>query len=137
MGMFDYIRVEVELPGGESFPCRDPNVDGDEPVLDSKMFQTKCLDNALRTYCITLNGELYSDEWDYEAVERDVDETHIFYGLPILQKIEGSYHREYLTDFHGDIIFYGGLRPDNIWRDYHARFTDGKLTKLWYTDHTY
>lgn len=116
MGLFDTIKVEQKIPG---FPDI-PNVE----------FQTKSLDNAMENYVITNNGELYREVWEYEWVEDN--------SMPILKgfmkKVEGSYRREYLTDYHGDIIFYEGKKVDGTWRDYTARFTEGKLTRIWYED---
>lgn len=112
MGMFDYIRCEVQLPGYSS--------------VTEEQFQTKSFDNTLDNYVITAKGELYRDVWDYEWIE---DETSPIGGYS--NKVEGSYRREYLTDMHGDIIFYNGKKIDGKWYDYFARFTEGKLTRLW------
>lgn len=117
--MFDEIRVEVKLPDG---------------IFDTDCwYQTKSLDNAMNKYVITANGELYEEQWDWQWIE---DHTHFLGGYTV--KIENSYRREYLTDFHGDVIFYSGRTPVNgMWRDYYARFTDGKLSKMWYKDTDY
>ena len=116
MGLFDTIKVEQKIPGFSD----TPNVE----------FQTKSLDNCMENYVITKNGELYREVWDYEWFEDN--------NMPILKgfmkKVEGSYRREYLTDYHGDIIFYEGKKIDGKWRDYTARFTEGKLTRMWYED---
>ena len=117
MGMFDEIRVEQLLPGNTE--------------ITDEWYQTKSLENALVKYVITAKGELYEERWDYKWI---TDEGHMLKGH--LEKIEGSYHRKYLTDYHGDIIFYTGLE-NKVWRDYYARFTDGKLTKMWYKDTQY
>ena len=124
MGMFDEIRIEQILPGNTK--------------ITDKWFQTKSFDNHMVRYVINANGELYKEHWDYEWVS---DEGYIFF-KGYLQKVKGSYRREYLTDFHGDVIFYAGwpdasVNEDRVWRDYTARFTEGKLTKVWYTDSKY
>ena len=121
MGMFDYIKCEVQLPG-YSF-------------ITDEEFQTKSLDNCMDHYVITNKGELYREVWDYEWV--DDNEIPIIKGA--MRKIEGSYRREYLTNFHGDIIFYTSkpMNEDRIWRDYTARFTEGKLSRVWYEDKQY
>ncbi len=118
MGMFDEIRVEQVLPG---------NIE-----ITDEWYQTKSLDNVMTKYVITAKGELYEELWNYEWI--DDDSYKFFKGYS--QKIEGSYRREYLTNYHGDIIFYAGLE-NKVWRDYYARFTEGKLTKMWYEDRQY
>jgi hypothetical protein len=118
MGMFDEIRIEQVLPGNTE--------------ITDEWYQTKSLDNVMTKYVITAAGELYEELWNYEWI--DDDSYKFFKGYS--QKIEGSYRREYLTDYHGDIIFYVGLE-NKVWRDYYARFTDGKLTKMWYKDIQY
>ena len=119
MGMFDYLRVEIEIPG-----CGD---------CSAEEFQTKSLDNMMYNYVITTKGELYKEEWEYEWIE---DNTRPLTG-GYMKKIEGSYNRRYLTEFHGDVIFYDGRRYNGKWRQYYARFTEGKLTKMWYEDVEY
>ena len=115
MGMFDTIKIEKVIPGFTGVPdC---------------VFQTKSFYNALDNYVITNTGELYREVWEYEWVD---DDRHMLTGYE--NKIDGSYRREYLTDYHGDIIFYEGKSTNGIWRDYTARFTDGKLTRIWYED---
>ena len=112
MGMFDYIKCEVQLPG-YSF-------------ITDEEFQTKSLDNCMDHYVLTKNGELYRDVWEYEWVENKE--------LPIggsFKKIEGTYRRHYLTDLHGDIIFYSDTLIDGKRYDYFARFTEGKLSRMW------
>ena len=120
MGMFDTIKVETKIPGYSEIPDVE--------------FQTKSLDNCMDHYVITNKGELYKEVWDYEWVE---DKTHLLNGW--MQKVESSYRREYLTNFHGDIIFYTSkpMNEDRIWREYTARFTEGRLTRIWYEDKQY
>lgn len=118
MGMFDVIRCEVMLP--------------DASLPENREFQTKSLENIMASYVITQKGELYEERWEYKWIK---DSGSFFGGYS--RKIEDSYRREYLTDFHGDIIFYDGRPMDkenNIWRDYYARFTEGKLSRMWYED---
>lgn len=121
MGMFDELRIEHILPGNTE--------------ITNQWYQTKSFDNVMTKYVISAKGELYEEKWDWEWID---DEEHFLKGY--INKIEDSYRREYLTDYHGDIIFYK-MTPENqekrIWRDYYARFTDGKLTKLWYKDVEY
>ena len=118
MGMFDTLKVEIKIPGFSEIPDVE--------------FQTKSLDCALENYVITNNGELYREVWEHKWIE---DETHFLGGYDY--SIPDSYRREYLTDYHGDIIFYEGRSADGTWRDYTARFTEGKLTRIWYEDKQY
>ena len=120
MGMFDTIKIEKVIPGFTSVPDCE--------------FQTKSFGNAMENYVITSNGELYREVWEYEWID---DDRHMLSGYS--NKIEGSYRREYLTDYHGDVIFYTSrpIKEYGIWRDYTARFTDGKLTRVWYEDKQY
>jgi hypothetical protein len=118
MGMFDYITVESLLPG---------NV-----TVSDEVFQTKTFWCLMENYVITKSGEIYREIWEYEWVDND---RHPLGGHE--EKLPETYRREYLTDFHGDIIFYRGTMPNGKWRDYTARFTDGKLTRISYEDKQY
>ncbi len=120
MGLFDEIRVEQILPG--------------EYEITDTWYQTKSFDNEMSSYVISANNELYREWWDYEWIE----EPNTFFGGRFHKK-EETYRREYLTDFHGDIIFYTSKPMDEnrMWRDYHARFTEGKLSRIWFEDKQY
>lgn len=118
MGMFDIIKCEISLPDGSS--------------PENREFQTKSLENVMAYYVITAKGELYEERWDVEWVEEN---TRWLGGY--MRNVEGTYRREYLTDFHGDIIFYDSQKIGEVWRDYYARFTDGRLTRMWYKDCNY
>ena len=117
MGMFDYLKVEIPIPGYSG-------------SVKNEMFQTKSFDNLLEQYVITTKGEIYRELWDCKWV--DDDSRPIIKGY--LEKIEGTYRREYLTDLHGDIRFYDGQTIGGKWRDYFARFSYGKLDRMWYKD---
>jgi len=118
MGMYDTLKIEKKIPGFTDIPDCE--------------FQTKSLDSAMGNYVITNNGELYKEVWDYEWIENSLSVFDRYF-----KKIEESYRREYLTDFHGDIIFYESKSINGKWRDYTARFTEGKLTRIWYEDKQY
>lgn len=120
MGMFDTLRVNVKMPGYTEIPDEE--------------FQTKSLGSFMEHYVISSNGELYKELWEYECIE---NKSNVFGGT--MKKIEGSYRREYLTKFHGDIIFYASrsVHANNVWREYTARFTEGKLSRIWYEDKHY
>jgi hypothetical protein len=102
MGLYDTLIIEADVP---NMPSRSE-------------YQTKDLDNALFTFFITKKGEIYRENWEHEWKEST---DHFFGGY--LDKVEGSYHRDYLTDFHGDIKFISVDYGD----EFVARFTHGKL----------
>jgi hypothetical protein len=120
MGMFDYLEVQQKIPGYAGIPDEE--------------FQTKSFENLMDKYIITVKGHLYRERWQYEWVE---EPEHFLKGY--IRKIEGSLTREYLTDFHGDIIFYTSkpITENRVWRDYTARFTEGRLARIWYEDKQY
>jgi len=120
MGMFDWIKVEQKIPGYAEIPDEE--------------FQTKSFENCMEHYVITGNGQLYREEWEYEWID---DEERLLKGYS--QRIEESYRRVYLTDYHGDVIFYTSHphREGGVWRDYTARFTEGKLARIWFEDKQY
>jgi hypothetical protein len=117
MGMFDQIRLEVPLPDTGEVPT-------------DIIFQTKDLGSMLDNYLIAEDGHLYREVWDYEWV--DDESMTLFKGRS--QKVEGSFRREIVADYHGDIPFYhDALREIDgkwIWHEYVARFTDGKLSRI-------
>ncbi len=120
MGMFDEIRVEQILPGNTE--------------IINEWCQTKSFDNVMAKYVITAKGELYEERYDWEWID---DQSHWLGGY--VCEVENSYRRIYLTDFHGDVIFYTStpMNTNRMWRDYTARFTEGKLTRMWYEDKQY
>ena len=112
MGMFDTIQVKIQLPG-YSF------------ITDEK-FQTKSFECLLENYVISDNRQIYRELWDYEWIENA--------DSPLgkhLVKVDGTYRRDYLTDLHGDIIFYSGELIDGKRYDYFARFSYGTLDRIW------
>jgi hypothetical protein len=121
MGMFDYLVVELPLPGGLPAQAHDTP----EP------FQTKSLECLMEKYVISSTRELYVEKWEYDWVD---EPEHFLGGFE--RKLPESYRREYLTNYHGDIIFYNG-RVDGKFREYTARFTEGILSRMWYTDLNY
>lgn len=112
MGMFDTIRIELQLPGYS--------------YVTNEEFQTKSFECLLENYIITANREIYRELWDYEWVDSP--------DSPLgtrLSKIDGTYRREYLTDLHGDIIFYNDTMINGKRYDYFARFSYGRLDRMW------
>ena len=121
MGMFDTLKVEMRIPGYSEVP--------------TDVFQTKDLGCQMDNYVITANGEIYREEWDYKWVE---DDKSYFGGYDA--RIPESYRRVYLTHYHGDVIFYTStpmMGENRIWRDYTARFTEGRFSRIWYEDKQY
>lgn len=116
MGMFDWLRLEVPLPDTGEVP-------------HDEQFQTKDLENMLDQYVIAEDGHLYLEKWDHVWA----DDTKSFLG-GYLERIEGSYRREIVPDYHGDINFYHDavrtIDGKRIWHEYIARFTDGKLSRI-------
>lgn len=128
MGMFDHIICEYPLPDGFDLPDAE--------------FQTKDLDNTLATYTITADGKLVHHFAEYEETpesELPVPEMPFIGCL----RVKAGSEKMVEKDFHGDIYFYGSnisgsgcgayVTEDDkpVWsREYRARFTDGKLTKL-------
>lgn len=119
MGMFDTITINLILPGNT--------------VITKEPFQTKSFECLMHNYVVTANGQLYRDYWDYEWID---DPTHFLGGYE--NRIEGSNQHIYLTDFSREVIFHTS-RPtwSNTWRDYHAQFVNGKLSKMWFNDKQY
>lgn len=120
MGMFDNLKCETKLP--------------DNSPTKNRLFQTKSFDNTMSTYVITAKGHLYEESWKYRWVD---DDNHFLKGY--LATIPDSFTMRHLTDYHGDIIFYDSkpMKEDRVWRDYYARFTDGRLSRMWYEDKQY
>lgn len=112
MGMFDTIQVNIQLPGYSH-------------ITDEK-FQTKSFECLLENYVISDNRQIYRELWDYEWIEN----PDTPFGKQLV-KVDGTYRRDYLTDLHGDIIFYSGELIDGKRYDYFARFSYGTLDRIW------
>jgi len=65
----------------------------------------------LRTYQITADRELHLLKWDKEK--------------------EGYFFECALDDYHGDLRFYTSHPTTHEWFEFNARFTDGKLSRIW------
>ena len=119
MGMFDYVKVEAELPDGES------------PTPDQHGWQSKDGPCDLGTVTITNDGRLLFQEAHSEVVP---EEERPHYGTPkwgdekSIFRLAGSLRRVvdrvYAHPFHGDFHFYDGSR------EFVARFTEGKLARI-------
>lgn len=108
MGMFDLIVCRAPLPDGYISPERQE-------------FQTKDFECTLSTYTITEDGRLICDDWHYEVVppEERRDPNSV---VGCLRRVVDRADVD--QNFHGDLHF--GDRD----REYIARFTEGKLTRI-------
>lgn len=137
MGMFDTIKCLYPLPDGFD--------------AEGLEWQTKDLECELDEYTITADGRLVHDEWKYESVpdnERPYPEA-----TEGLKSVMGSIRRVVTkpnveVPYHGDIVFYGSnvcasghgmcVTDDDQppqWREYSARFTNGRLQEITLVSH--
>lgn len=122
MGLFDYIKCEMPLPG--------------EPKPPDTLFQTKDTDDQYMTvYTITTDGKLTWRPYVFEAVppsERPFPNAEGIKGL------RGSIRRKEdppaPIPYHGDITFYH-LSREREWWEYRARFTEGVCTRITLEEH--
>jgi hypothetical protein len=135
MGMFDTIRCLAPLPDG--FDATNTS------------FQTKDLDSVMEQYDITADGRLIAHRVEYEECP---EEERPYFGKPEWEtspmvRFFGMLRpkRQYTEEdpFHGDVEFYTNniclSGPDAVEtyddlppqrREYTARFTDGRLTRI-------
>ena len=111
MGMFDYIRCWMPIEGN--------------PVVHE--WQTKDTpDQYMTTYTICPDGTLWWRPYEQFTVpveERPYpNETGLLKWAGSLGRKEGE--PEQLSDYHGDLYFYGSDENDEWW-EYRARFTEG------------
>jgi len=102
MGLFDTVICEYPLPDG-----REDN---------GGHFQTKDMDCYMGAYKITADGRLLEQE------SRWVDDE----SLPLGLRREDRGWNE--IPFHGFLSFY--TSDDGVWREYNAKFTDGRLVEI-------
>jgi hypothetical protein len=128
MGMFSYIKCKKELPLNDELK----NID---VVWEDAQFQTKDLDNCLDNYVITENGDLIEDiieyEYTYYTEEEKKLKSHRPWDIVKDQKISKQYTKQ--VNFHGTIKFYEMFdlsEEEDIWADFEAYFTYGKLDKI-------
>ena len=111
MGMFDNIRCEMPLEGS-------PKV---------REWQTKCTpDQKLTMYTIRADGTLWWKPYETYVVPKEErpypNEEGLLGMCGMLGRNESD--PEQLSDFHGDLYFYGSDENDDWW-EYRARFTEG------------
>jgi hypothetical protein len=118
MGMFDYVKCERVLPDG--FDGRGVE------------FQTKDFDCSMHTIEITADGQLIEHGWVWDGMVPREERT--FPDEPEdspLSLVGSMKHRDLppeRLDFHGVMQFY--TTAGNVWREYSAKFTDGKLVEI-------
>ena len=102
--MYDCVEVKAPLP------CE---ITGWNPDWQTKSFG----DPRFDYYLVSEAGEIFLKTWpNREDDGRAIPPAE----EPVLTKI----------DFHGDLNFYD-IAPDKTWWEFIARFTEGKLTKIW------
>lgn len=113
MGMFDNIICEYPLPGN--------------PVVLE--WQTKSLGCEMDTYIVAADGTLWIEDYDVQdqsdfALGKGQDK---FMGC--MTRV--NQRRVQVTDFRGEVRFYGSASPDwsNRW-EFSALFDDGKLLSM-------
>jgi hypothetical protein len=82
----------------------ETDIPGYEPTEDSNPdFQTKSLDSLMEYYRITKDGDLLRKPYNSDIWQ--------------------------VVQYHGIINFYD-QDNNNVWREYYAKFTDGKLVSI-------
>ena len=110
MSRYDYIIVDISLFEGLS--------EEELREIDGLEFQTKSLEREFMLYFLTLNKNLYYEDFHYELV--DAPEGHLFSKL--LRKVVDGVKE---SDFSGIVEFYG--KPfDRMYR-FQAKITNGRL----------
>ena len=127
MGMFDEIRCEYPLPYSGY------------RVLPGHTFQTKSLECGLDEYTITADGLLILQKVHWERVP---EEERPYYGKPEWEnpryRVIGAMRAAPVGDeeipYHGDVHFYDdfAIREEatQVWIEYKARFTEGRLSRI-------
>ncbi|WP_031529558.1 hypothetical protein [Dyadobacter crusticola] len=114
MGMFDTLLFDINLL---------PVSDEEKQLLLNEEFQTKSLDNLLRTYRITEKGNLL-----YGVYSSDFLDDY----APACQ------YEKWIEvpEVHGYISFYTSLTDSNRWYEFVAKFTNGKLVEVFRNEGT-
>ena len=108
MGMFDDLKVEIELP--------DYNGPSDN-------FQTKSLDRAMDGFTINKEGRLihHTTKWVDVSEDEKKHEFHLF-------NVESTGNVD--RNYHGWINFYTIVGNDPELTEFNAKFTDGCLVEV-------
>jgi hypothetical protein len=132
MGMFDYINCERKLPLTKEIKKSFPNIDWAKAG-----FQTKDLENAMFTYCITKSGNLSMLKIEGEHVRTLTEEEEN------KKRKEGKFcwpykfvekSRKYEKTDHTGVVnfyYYGEDSQGNTWDlEFKATFVKGKIKDL-------
>jgi len=117
MGMYDELTCEYPLP--EKFK-----------KYQDKVFQTKSLVSCLDKYVITKDGELVHHSFNWDTLP---EEERPYYGKPEWDKFSwiGSLKRipnePQKLNHTGEVRFYEWDTEDDIWIEFIAFFSKGKL----------
>lgn len=121
MGMFDYIRCEIPLPG----------------VPPGTLFQTKDTQEwcEMKEFVIRADGTLVKHEYDTELTPKDelpykdapADSIMRLFGS--IRTVKGS-ERNIVVDFDGDLHFYPDVGEDIGDVDFRATFRNGKVKEI-------
>jgi len=120
MGMIDTIICEYTLP----IPASAGGIVVPDKEWKTQEFQTKSLDNQLKTFFITADGELYEERSDTEWVE---DSAQTCGG-----HFKTNYSWKEQRDYHGEIVFgylFYGEEQDS-YLEFKALFTKGNLSNI-------
>jgi len=132
MGMFDNIKVETKLPTNkliQKFLGKDFDLTGFE-------YQTKDLDNALLTYTIKKNGDLFVERIEYrdstpEEKKQDIKTYGKQFGSFRLKVNSRIWEK---TNHTGDVEFYAYEKAKQDGRyytiDYKAHVVKGKVKNI-------
>lgn len=129
MGMFDRMYFDVPLPPHD--------------VVYGTEFQTKDLDCLMDEYQVRVDGRVYKRVVQYEYVPESERPPEPPDSSTFSEKMAWLHTSQRLVsdtwsfdpDFHGYINFYGNVpvKPGSselVWRDYRAKFTDGRLVSV-------
>lgn len=126
--MFDNLKCKKELPLNEELKTLDVK-------WSDVTFQTKDLDNCLSNYVITEDGSLVEEiveyKYTYYTQEEKKQKDHKPWNIVKDQEIVKQYTKQ--VNFHGKICFYEMFDlsdEEDIWVDFEAYFTYGKLDKI-------
>jgi len=96
----------------------------------NSIFQTKSLLNCLDKYVITKDGELVHHSFNWEICP---EEERPFYGKPEWNKfswigsLKSSPNEPQIISYTGEVRFYEWNEAEDVWIEFVALFSKGKL----------